>query len=103
MKKKIMNEKIKYFSTLIKEKSETKNNKTYLSNFELISNFNFNDSSFVDKSNFLTNNETNLFISKVRQSDNYDNIYSSIILKENNVIGHINNIKPKFFTKDNLK
>ena len=69
MKKRVLNEKIKYFNTLILEKNDLQQNKTYLSNFE-ISNFNFNESSIIDKSNFLTTTENNLYKSKLRQSDN---------------------------------
>jgi len=98
IRKKILNEKIKYFSTLLKEKNEVmQHNKTLMSNIDM-SNFNFNDSSIFDKSVLVTNND--LTMSKVRQSETYDNIYSSIVMKENNVIGYINNIKPKFFTKE---
>jgi hypothetical protein len=58
MRKRLMMEKIKFYTTLIKEKNELHHNhnidRTYLSNLD-ISNFYFNDSSVFDKSNFMTN------------------------------------------------
>ena len=77
MKKKIMNEKIKYFTTLLKENQEllnvynTKSYRTVLSELDL-SNFNFNEQSVIDKSEYATIKDQNsLIIRGFRQSENY--------------------------------
>ena len=65
-----MNEKIKYFTTLLDENKELNSfqkntNKTFLSNLEMMSNLNFNDSSLMDKSDIImTNHENNFIIGK---------------------------------------
>jgi hypothetical protein len=65
MKKKILNEKMKYYKTLIKEKNELRSisytNKTLLSYMD-INNFQYNDSSLYESTHLAFDN--NLYISK---------------------------------------
>lgn len=65
MKKKILNEKIKYYKTLIKEKNElhshSKTSKTLLSNMD-ITNLNYNESSMYESIHLAI--ENNVYISK---------------------------------------
>jgi len=116
IKKRILSEKIKYFSTLLNE-SNNRQSISEISNYDNTI-FNFTASSLIDKSVFLnTQNEfsqcqrkisENVFMNAYNElsqnerkfTENEDfNIYCSTVMKENNVIGNIGCFQPKFFKK----
>ena len=102
MQKRIYSEKIKYFSSLLNEPTETQN-LSYLSNFDNTL-LNFTASSLIDKSVFLNSNQDNSFERKkatevfIRLKK--DDLYCSLIHKENIIVWNVNSFKPKFLKKN---